>query len=139
MADYQGALPTPTPETKPFWDAAKEHRLLLPYCAACDAYTFYPRPFCSHCFSWDIEWREVSGRGKLHTYVISHRAPRGFDDRVPYAIAVVELAEGPRMMTNIVMDEEPTPERLPIDADVEVTWLDATPEISLPQFRLARA
>ena len=136
MADYKGALPTPTADTQAFWDGTKEHKLILPYCAACDAYEFYPRPFCSKCFSWDVEQRAVSGKGKLHTYVINYRGPAGFEDKAPYVIAVVELDEGPRMMTNIVMDEEPTPENLSIDAPVEVVYVDVTEDVTLPHFRL---
>lgn len=136
MADYEGALPVPTPDTEAFWEGVKAHKLILPYCAACDSYEFYPRPFCRGCFSWDLEQREVSGKGRLHTYVINHRGPPGFQDKTPYVIAVVELDEGPRMMTNIVMDEEPTTENLPIDAPVEVVYDDVTEEISLPKFRL---
>ena len=139
MADYQGALPVPTHDTQPYWDAAKEHRLVLPYCAACDAYDFYPRPFCRQCFSWDIEWRDASGKGTLHTYVINHRPARGFDEMTPYVIAVVELEEGPRMMTNIVMEEEPTVDNLRIDAPVEVVFDDVTDEVTLPRFRLVQS
>lgn len=138
MADYNGALPKPTPETQPYWDGAKLHKLILPYCAACDAYTFYPRPFCKQCFSWDVEWRELSGKGKLHTFVINHRPARGFEDRAPYVIGIVELAEGPRMMTNLVMDETPTPDNVHIDMDVEVVYDDVTDEITLPKFRPLR-
>ena len=132
---YPGLLPRPTPETQPFWDAAREHRLLLPYCAACDAYTYYPRPFCATCFSRDVVWRECSGRGSLHTYVINHRPARGYEDKAPYVIAVVQLAEGPRMATTLVMDN-PTPEKLRCDLPVEIVWDDVTDEITLPRFRL---
>jgi uncharacterized OB-fold protein len=136
MADYEGALPQATHETEPFWEGAKAHKLMLPYCAACDAYDFYPRPFCRKCFSWDIEWKEASGKGKIATYVINHRGPRGFEDKAPYVIAVVELEEGPSMMTNLVMDEEPTPENVSVMADVEVVFTDVTDEVTLPHFRL---
>ena len=73
MADYTGALPQPTPESQPYWDGLKEHRLMLPHCKDC-GFHFYPRPFCPDpdCFSWELEWKEVSGKGKVHTYVISH-------------------------------------------------------------------
>ena len=135
MADYRGALPRPTPETQPFWDGCKEHKLVLPYCASCDAYTFYPRPFCVHCFSWDISWQEVSGRGKLHTFVINHRPVPGFEDRAPYVICVVELDEGARIMSNLIMDTTPTPENVQVEMPVEVMWADVTDEITLPQFR----
>jgi len=136
---YRGALPKPTPETKPFWDGAKAHRLMLPWCKSCGQAHFFPRSCCPHCFEFDLEWREASGRGKLHTYVINHKAARGFEEKVPYVIAVVELEEGPRMMTNLVMDETPTPERLRIDMPLEVTFDDVTPDVTLPKFRIAGA
>ena len=137
MADYRGALPQPTPETQPYWDGAKQHKLVLPYCAACQAHFFYPRPFCPKCHEWGVEWREVSGKGKLHTFVINHRGPPGFEEKAPYVIGVIELAEGPRMMGNLLMDEEPTPENVQVDMDVEVVFDDVTDEITLPQWRPA--
>jgi uncharacterized protein len=136
---YRGALPRPTPETKPFWDGAKQHRLMLPWCKACGRAHFFPRNCCPHCFGFDLEWRQASGRGKLHTYVINHKPARGFEDKVPYVIAVVELEEGPRMMSNLVMDGTPTPEKLPIDMDLEVCFDDVTAEVTLPKFRIAGA
>ena len=135
---YRGALPKPTPETKPFWDGARAHRLMLPWCKACGRPHFFPRNCCPHCFAFDLEWRQASGRGKLHTFVINHKAARGFENKVPYVIAVVELEEGPRMMSNLVMDETPTPDNVKIDMALEVIFDDVTPEISLPKFRLAR-
>ncbi len=134
-------LPEPTPETQPFWDACREHRLTLQRCLDCPgrpAY-FYPRPFCPTCLSRNVEWFEASGKATLHTYVIAHRGAPGFKDATPYVIAVVELAEGPRMMSNII-DVEPSPENLPADLPLEVTWEDLTDErsderIGLPLFR----
>ena len=134
---YRGALPKPTPETRPFWDGAKAHRLMLPWCKACGLAHFFPRNCCPHCFGFDLEWRQASGRGKLHTFVINHKAARGFEAKVPYVIAVVELAEGPRMMSNLVMDETPTPDNLRIDMDLEVVFDDVTEDVTLPKFRIA--
>jgi uncharacterized protein len=83
-------------ETQAFWDAATQGKLLYKKCAACGEPHFYPRNHCPFCFSDKVEWAEASGRGTIYTYSIMRRAP------VPYAIAYVELAEGPRIMTNIV-------------------------------------
>ena len=132
---YGGALPKPTPETLPFWEGTKAHRLMLPWCNACSKPHFYPRSICPSCLSDDIEWRQASGKGKLHTYVINSKAAKGFI-KTPYVIAVIELAEGPRMMSNIVTEETPTPDMLPIDAEVEVFFDDVTDEVTLPKFRL---
>ena len=127
-------LPEPTPETREFWDGAKRRELRIQRCRTCGEAYFYPRPFCPHCSSRDVEWFTASGRGKLHTYVISHRPAPGFQDYVPYVIAIVELDEGPRMMTNIV-GVDPQPENLPIDMAVEVEWDQQNDDIHLPLFR----
>ncbi len=96
-------LPHPDLETQPFWDAAREGRLLIKVCTACERYHFYPRPFCPHCWSDDVEWFEASGRATLYTWSVVHRNDLPpFPERVPYVAAIVDLAEGPRMMTNVV-------------------------------------
>lgn len=132
MDAYAGNLPKPTPETQPFWAGTRARTLLLPWCEDCGKPHFYPRAICPHCLSDRLDWRPASGRGRLHTYVINHRAAKGFT--APYVIAVVELEEGPRMMSNIVMDD-PTPEKLAIDMALEVTFEDVTDAITLPRFR----
>jgi uncharacterized OB-fold protein len=129
-------LPQPTPETAEFWEGAKRGELRVQRCRACGQAYFYPRPFCPNCSSRDVEWFTASGRGRLHTYVINHRPAYGFDDLAPYVIAIVELEEGPRLMSNIV-GVEPTPERLPLDMALEVTWERQSDEITLPLFRPA--
>jgi uncharacterized OB-fold protein len=84
--------------------------------------------------SRNVAWVEVSGRGTLHTFVINHRPPRGFPANGPYVIGIVQLEEGPRLMTNIV-EVEPSPEQLRCDMPVEVVFEDITEEITLPKFR----
>ena len=128
-------LPTPTPETQPFWDGCKEHRLVLPRCRQCDQFHYYPRAHCPHCWSRDLDWVQMTGRGKLYSYVINHRPAPGFGDD-PYSIAVVELDEGPRMLTNIV-EVAQTPEDLKLDMPVEVVFDDAGNNVTLPKFRPA--
>lgn len=135
---YKGPLPRPTPETQAFWDGAKAHKLMLPWCEDCGQAHFYPRTLCPHCHSVRIAWRQASGRGKVHTFVINHKAARGFEDKAPYVIAVIELEEGPRMMSNLVMDETPTPENVHIEMPVAVVFDDVTPEVTLPRFRPVR-
>ncbi len=135
---YTGPIPIPTPETKPFWDGAKQHKLMIQRCRSCKQHYFYPRPLCPHCLSREVEWVEATGRGKLHTYVINHRAPRQPPIPPPFILAIVELDEGPRMMTNVV-GTDPDPAKLPCDAPVEVVFDDVTPELTLPRFRLVNA
>jgi uncharacterized OB-fold protein len=127
-------IPEPTPETEEFWAGARRGELRIQRCNTCGNAYFFPRPFCPLCSSKDVAWFTASGRGKLYSYVINHRPAYGFQDDVPYVIAVVQLDEGPRMMTNII-GVEPTPERLPIDLPVEVTWEKQDDTITLPLFR----
>ena len=135
MADTNRPLPSPTPETRPYWDALKEHKLLIQRCKDCSKAYFYPRPFCPHCFSSNVEWFEASGKGTLYSFVINHRPAPGFGSD-PYVIAVVELEEGPRMMSNLI-DIESDPEKVHCDMAVEIAYLDVTDEVTLPQFRPA--
>ncbi len=99
---------------------------------------FYPRFDCPQCLSDDVPGFRASGKGTLWTYMINHRAVPGFEDDAPYAIAIVQLEEGPRMMSNIVGIEN-TPENLVLDMPLEVVFEDATEEIAIPKFRPAGA
>jgi uncharacterized OB-fold protein len=134
MPEYTGAIPVPLPETRPYWQAARRHELSLPYCVPCGAFFFYPRAACPTCLSGEIEWRPVGGRGRLHTFTLVYRGPKGFPLDVPYVLAMVELDEGPRLMTNLV-GVEATPEAVRIGMPVEVTFVDVNDEIGLPLFR----
>jgi uncharacterized OB-fold protein len=127
-------LPAITPETRHFWEGAQAGELRLQNCVACDRVYFPPRPFCPRCGSRQVSVVRASGRATLYSYVIHHRAAPGFVP--PYSIAVVQLAEGPRMMTNII-DVEQTPEALQLDMPLEVVFQRMSEEISLPLFRPA--
>lgn len=133
MSEYAGPLPKATTETKPYWDGLKEKKLMLPRCAACGKAHFYPRVFCPHCGGRKLEWFQASGKGKLHTFVINHRPPptMGTD---PYVIAVIELDEGPRLMSNLI-GIAPDPEKIRCDMPVEIEYDAVTPEVTLPKFR----
>ena len=130
-------VPEPTPDTQPFWDGCAAGELRIQRCRACGKPYFYPRPVCPECGSTDVEWFTASGRATLYSYVINHRPARGFEDDGPYAIAVVELAEGPRMMTNLVGVPN-TPEDLILDMELQVTF-ERRGAISLPVFAPAGA
>jgi hypothetical protein len=125
-------VPQPTPETRPFWDGTAAGELRIQRCLACRTPYFYPREVCPHCGSTTVEWFTTSGRATLYSYTITHRPAPGFADDVPYAIAVVQLAEGPRMMANIVGVAN-TPENLVLDMDLEVTF-ETRGDVALPQF-----
>lgn len=128
-------VPKPTPETQPYWEGALADELRIQRCTPCEEFYFYPRPFCPRCMSAHVQWVTVSGRARLHSYVINHRAAPGFEAEAPYVIAIVELAEGPRMMANLV-GVEPRPEMLPLDMDLEVAFAQRG-HMRLPVFRPA--
>ncbi len=96
-------FPTPTPDSRPFWNGLAEKKVMLKYCRQCSSPFYYPRIVCPHCFSSDLDWRQASGRGKLYTYTISRRPTHPlFADEVPQYLAVVELDEGPRITSTLV-------------------------------------
>lgn len=126
------ALPQPTPETASFWKAAGDGVLQLQRCLdGCDRAYFPPRNFCPACGSRNIGAFAATGRATLYSYVISHRPAPGFTP--PYAIAVVELEEGPRMMTNIVECDQ-TPEALQLDMPLRAVFHRQGDDICLPFF-----
>ena len=125
--------PEPTPDTRPFWDAAQSKILKIQRCNSCHQWFFYPRPFCPLCGSSSVKWVETSGRARLHSYLINQRPGPGFEELGPYVVAVVELHEGPRMMSNIV-DVEPDPEQLQLDMELEVVF-EERGGVSVPLFR----
>ena len=135
MAEPSRARPAPTPETKHFWDGTVIGELRLQRCDQCAHVYFPPRPFCPACASRAVSILRASGRATLYSYVINHTPVPGFTP--PYAIAVVELEEGPRMMTNIV-DCPQTPEALQLDMPLEITFQKLDEQITLPLFRPAR-
>lgn len=128
-------VPPPMPEALPFWEGCRRHELWLPYCTACEAFFFYPRPFCPRCFTWQVDWRRASGRGVVHAFAIHYRAtnPLWADD-VPYVTAVVELEEGVRLFSHL-LDVEPDPSRIYAGMPVEVVFEEASDDMTLPKFR----
>ena len=134
MSATRRLLPEPTPETRHFWEGTRAGELRLQRCDACSEAYFPPRPFCPRCGSRRVSVFRASGRASLYSYVISHRAAPDSGLEPPYAIAVVELEEGPRMMTNIVETPQ-TPEALQLDMAVEVVFEPVSDEITLALFR----
>lgn len=139
-ADALRPRPDPSPLTEPFWAAARERRLVRPYCPACDRSFFTPQIACPRCLSTAWEYRESSGRGVVYSATVVHRAPYpGFTS--PYHVAIVDLEEGWSMLTNIVAapgarDADRLGGRpVPIGAPVTVDWLPLDERIVLPVFR----
>lgn len=137
MADYTKPLPRPTASSQPFWDAARRHELQLQRCGSCGAVVFYPRELCSECLSSELSWIEASGRGTVYSYTIAEAPTHpAFAEDVPYIVAIVELAEGPRLTTNIVGCE---PAAMHIGMPVVATYDDVTPDMTLVKFRPAKS
>jgi uncharacterized OB-fold protein len=137
MADLRFDLPTPEPETQPYWDAAADGRLLIKRCGACGEAHFYPRPFCPSCWSDDVSWEEASGRARLYTWSVVRRNDLPpFPAWVPYVAAVVDLEEGPRMVTNVV---DCDPGALAVGMALEVTFRQQADDLTVPVFRPAAA
>lgn len=126
-------LPTPEADTRPFWDATRQERLLIRRCRACGKPSFYPRSFCPACWSEDVVWEEASGRASLYTWSVVHRNDLPpFPGRVPYVAAVVDLEEGPRMMTNVV---DCSFDELRIGMALTVAFRAETDDIAVPVFK----
>src|SRR5256885_15985734 len=126
-------IPVPTLETAPYWEGCRQHRLRIQRCSACSRYQFFPRIYCSNCFSERIEWVNATGRARVLSFTIVRRpVSPAFANEVPYVVALVTLEEGPQMMTNIV---ECTPEGVRIGMALEVVFEDWTETISIPKFR----
>lgn len=124
----------PTETTRPFWDAAREHRLDIQRCGVCRRHVFYPRTTCPHCGSLELIWVNAAGTGTVYTYTVARRPThRTLVDVVPYVVAIVELDEGPRLATNIVGC---SPDDVTIGMRVEVSFEDHD-DIALPVFRPA--
>lgn len=128
-------LPTPDESTEPYWAATRDGKLLIKRCAECGRPHFYPRPFCPSCWSENVDWEEASGRGTLYTWSVVHvNDLPPFPERVPYVAAIVDLDEGPRVMTNIVGCDV---DRLQVAMAVEVTFEPETDDVTLARFRPA--
>lgn len=96
-------IPPVSEVAKPYWDAARKNELVIQKCSACGHTQFPPRAHCSSCGSDQLTWYAVSGLGKIYSYTIAHRPPHPvFSEQIPLVVAIVELDEGPRMMSNIV-------------------------------------
>jgi uncharacterized OB-fold protein len=128
-------IPSPDLETQPFWDGCKEGRFLIRHCNACGEDHFYPRPFCPTCWSDDVAWKEASGRATLYTFSIVHQNDLPpFGERVPYVAAIVDLEEGPRVMTNIEGVEH---DALRIGMPLVVDYKPISDDVTIAIFRPA--
>jgi uncharacterized OB-fold protein len=117
---------------QPFWEAARDGKLIIQRCNDCKEYIFYPRISCPHCFSENVEWVEASGKGTVYSFtVVRNNPPSAFITDLPYVVAIVKLAEGVQMLTNIVGCD---PEEVRCDMPVQVTFEKLDDEFTLPKF-----
>jgi uncharacterized OB-fold protein len=133
MSEAKRPLPRIDEESRGYWEALARHELYVQECGRCRLRRFPPRAVCPGCLSSAITWIRASGRGSVESFTVTYQnqAP-GFRERLPYVLAVVELEEGVRLMTNVVGCP---PDAVRIGMPVEVEWEDVTPEVTLPLFR----
>jgi uncharacterized OB-fold protein len=125
-------LPQPDQETEVFWEAAKQGKLMIQHCEACNRSQFYPRYFCTEC-AGDVQWIEASGRGTVYTYsIVRQNGTPPFDALVPYVLAMIDLPEGVRMMGNVV--GVPV-EAVAVGLPVLVDFVRETDDVWLPMWR----
>ena len=135
MSEWAKFKPVPTEDSKPYWEYCAEGELRMQRCGACGHVRFPPSALCPRCLSERHEWAALSGRGRVWSWVVFHQAYYpGYADDVPYNTAIVELEEGPRMMTNVV-DVDQTPEALQLDMALEVKFDPVSEDVTLPHFR----
>ena len=133
MSEYKKPLPVIQPWSAGFWEAAKQHQLVVQTCDDCQAKIFYPRKFCPECWSSNLGWSAASGKATVFSFSITMLGiEEKFADDLPLVLAWVDLEEGVRMLTNIINCE---PNAVTIGMDVEVVFEDVSPEISLPKFQ----
>ncbi|MCI0869153.1 MAG: Zn-ribbon domain-containing OB-fold protein [Chloroflexi bacterium] len=133
--EYTKPLPVPANVelSQPFWDAAKRHQLVLPRCNTCSKTFFYPRERCPECLSGDLSWSDAGGKGRVYSYtVIEQTVNRAFVGDVPYIYAMIQLDEGPRIISNVV---DCSIENVYVDMPVTAVFDDVTPDVTLVKFR----
>ena len=132
MSAIRFDLPTPEGDTFEFWEGTKNNRLLIRHCEDCGEYSYYPRSFCPKCWSENVAWYEASGKATLYTWsVIYSNDMPPFKDRIPYVAAIVDLEEGPRMMTNIIDTEF---DDLKVGMALSVTFQAISEDFTIPVF-----
>lgn len=122
-------LPQPTALSRLHWDGCRENKLKVQRCRICATYVFIPQPRCTSCQSADLEWVDTSGRGRVYSFTVVHRAPRP-QFGTPYIVAIVAMEEGWHMLSNVLC----APEAVAIDMDVRVSFTKMNDEITLPYF-----
>ena len=125
-------IPAITPDMRPFYEGAARRELRVQRCRGCGALRFPARALCSNCLSSDAEWVPVSGRGEIYSFNVMHQVYHpGFAAEVPYAVVLVKLEEGPKMVSNVVGIDA---HAVRIGMPVRVVFEPLSDEITLPKF-----
>lgn len=124
-------IPEIAPEAAEFWEATRDRVLLIQRCVSCGRHQHYPRAQCLGCGGSEIDWIEASGRGTIYSFTASYRSPFPDDLPPPYVIALIDLAEGPRILSRLDMAPEDVPE---CGDPVILTWSSLPDGRHLPMF-----
>jgi uncharacterized OB-fold protein len=124
--------PRETEAARPYWDATRREELVLPWCTDCESYFWYPRATCPTCLSDAVDWRPAAGTGEVYAVSVMHKAGPGRDaGEGPYAVALVDLPEGVRVLTNVVGC---APEEVTVGQAVRLRWHELSDGRRLPMF-----
>lgn len=133
MAEYAKPMPAVSSLNRPYWEGLKQHRFVMPNCNDCGKTWYPPTPFCPECWSRSFSWHQLSGRGRVNSWVVFYQAYfSSFKDDIPYNVAEIELEEGPRLLTNLVEVDHAD---IRIGMPVEISFDDVTDEITLAKFK----
>ena len=133
---YNKPIPRKGQHVMPFWEGAKNGKLVIPRCRECNRVHWFPRLICPFCHSTNLEWAEVSGEGTLYTFAVQHRAFGGWAEEVPFVTAFIDLREGDRMMTVLRGVDGNKPEEIKIGARVKVEFERADEDTFIPFWRV---
>ncbi len=123
-------LPNPDPTSQPFWDGLHEHRLVLQKCGQCGAVRHYPRPVCDKCYSMVVDWAIASGKGKVHSWTVSHHAFHiSFKRDLPITLALIDLDEGVRLNCQLKGID---PDDVRFGLPVRIGFHDITDDVTVP-------
>jgi uncharacterized OB-fold protein len=137
MNDVKRPLPRADEyDTREFWAATKDKKLNYQQCKRCNTIVFYPRRHCTGCTSGELEWKTASGRGTVYTYSVVRQSYHPFfRNKIPYAVAWIDLDEGPRLLSNVVGVDDPLND-IKVGMKVEVEW-EEHDDLNIPLFRPA--
>ncbi len=131
--EYAKPLPQVNADTRPFWQGCRQHLLKIQKCKNCGLLRCPPAFICPECLSSEVEWVAAKGKGRVYSFAVYHAAYQpGFQDELPYVVALVDLDEGARMITNIVGCD---PGEVYCEMAVEIVWDDVNETFSIPKFR----